>query len=197
MAKIVSANCIGIISRSSYQDGADEQMKMISSYARVREMDVVHFIEVEGRTTFDVLEILSTYQVNALICTHLANLPYNMKSFDHLLAFISNLCNREITFSSIQDHLDSNDSFSSFAPRLIDAWLRMKKFRKIENAIASSFKAKSRNNRTGRKRIRNDQEISRLRNEGLTIAQISSTIGLSTTAVKRSLQERKLSFNRP
>lgn len=60
---------------------------------------------------------------------------------------------------------------------------------KRENAKASSRKAKENGSRIGRKKIRNDENICRLRDRGLSIRAIAKLEGVSTTAVQRSLAD--------
>lgn len=62
---------------------------------------------------------------------------------------------------------------------------------KRENAKASSRKAKERGTRVGRKKIRNDDNIWKLRDRGLSIRAIAKLEGVSTTVVHRALMERE------
>jgi DNA invertase Pin-like site-specific DNA recombinase len=66
-----------------------------------------------------------------------------------------------------------------------------KRRRKVENARNSARKAKLNGNRGGRKKIRDDEQIKRLREQGLTMREIAAEIGLSTTAVQRGLNDYK------
>lgn len=66
--------------------------------------------------------------------------------------------------------------------------LAEKKRRKAENARASLAKAKANGNRPGRRKVRDDALIKQLRKDGLVIREIAALVGLSTTAIQKSLK---------
>lgn len=71
------------------------------------------------------------------------------------------------------------------------AVLAEKKKRKADNARASRTKALARGTPFGRKKVRDDAQIKDLRDSGLTLREIAQVIGLSTTAVQRSLKSNQ------
>lgn len=58
---------------------------------------------------------------------------------------------------------------------------------KRQNALNSAAKAKANGNHPGRKKLRNDEIIRKLRRRGLSIRAIAKLEGVSTTAVQRAL----------
>jgi len=68
-----------------------------------------------------------------------------------------------------------------------------KKQRKIENALSSvrKYKASGRVKVCGRPKIRNDERIKLLREQGLSYIEIAKDQGISTTAIQRSLKGKK------
>jgi hypothetical protein len=59
---------------------------------------------------------------------------------------------------------------------------------RVENAHASRRKAIAAGHKLGRKKVRDDAVIMKLRMEGLTIREIAARIGMSTMAVQRGLK---------
>jgi len=71
---------------------------------------------------------------------------------------------------------------------LKDIQIILGKSKKRENANASRKKAKANGSKLGRKKIRDDKSINKLRNTGLSIRTIAKIEGVSTTAVQRALK---------
>lgn len=69
--------------------------------------------------------------------------------------------------------------------------LEYKREKKVANALSTVAKAKERGSFLGRRKIRDDALIAKLRADGLTMRQIAQKSGVSTTAVQRSLAESK------
>jgi DNA invertase Pin-like site-specific DNA recombinase len=62
--------------------------------------------------------------------------------------------------------------------------------RKIQNALNTVAKMKAKGGKWsgGRPKVRDDEEIKRLRMTGLSLRDIAKRVGLSTTAVQRALK---------
>ncbi len=77
--------------------------------------------------------------------------------------------------------------------RLMDAIeqvvIEYKREKKQINALHSVQKAKENGNQVGRKKVRDDSLIWRLRKEGMTIRSIAKQTGVSSASVQRSLDE--------
>jgi DNA invertase Pin-like site-specific DNA recombinase len=80
----------------------------------------------------------------------------------------------------------NSDRLLTNIEELIRLWKRAER---VDNAHNSLAKATANGNKIGRKRIRNNDEIKKLRSEGLTYREIASKIGLSTAAVQRGLKD--------
>lgn len=73
--------------------------------------------------------------------------------------------------------------------RLITAKVLAEKYnRKVENARRSTAKRIASGKKSGRPKLRDDEEIKRLRKTGLSMREIAQRIGMSTTAVQRALK---------
>lgn len=142
------------------------------------------FTKIEDLTSFII-----DHSIGCIVCWRLDCLSRHIGSLEELLAFLAYLSKKNVVFITLEDGLNTDSESSQFINRLHIAWHNLKRSRKIENARASSYKAQNRGHRLGRKRIRDNSKIQKLRREGLTIREIAAQVHLSTTAVQRALKE--------
>ncbi|MBC7456954.1 MAG: hypothetical protein H7235_01655 [Bdellovibrionaceae bacterium] len=185
------SDCYGLISNALGFESIESQKLTINSFAENHGFKVVNFInmnDLSSPTLENFIKAIINKKPGVVICSELALLPSSIKSLESLLLVLSKLNTMKITFISVLDWIDTDNNTESFLANLYSAWINFKKSRKIANAKASSSKAKSRNHPLGRKKVRNDAEIRRLRKQGLTIREIAAKVGLSTTAVQKGLE---------
>lgn len=79
----------------------------------------------------------------------------------------------------------TEERFIDALEELIRLW---KRSLKADNARLSQEKARENGTHIGRPKVRDDEEIKRLRLEGLSIRQIAKRIGMSVHAVQEGLK---------
>lgn len=187
--------CIAIISdRPGYAE-VKTQIDDLQAFAKNHNLKIERFIEASKYDSTPVESVLSKFdEINEplVLAWRLDGIPNSIKSLDDVLHLLDHLVSRNISFVSVGDSLDTDSYAHYFISQLRKAWLQLKKNRKITNAYASIIKSKKRGThlspKKGRKKQRNDQEIHALRFSGLSIREIASKTGFSTTAVQRSLK---------
>lgn len=192
--KNIGYSCTAIFSSRIGFEDSKRQKQDIQSFARSKGLKIESYIDSASYDSISVEQIAERFekiQQQLVLTWRLDCLPSSVEDMDDLFEILSALGRKDISFLSIQDNLDTDSSVQVFSVSLHKAWLNFKRNRKITNGRASLAKAKDRMHKTGRKKIRDDIYIQKLRRDGLTIREIASKIGLSTTAVQRSLKTFK------
>jgi len=68
------------------------------------------------------------------------------------------------------------------------AELKQRREAKVKNLLKSLAKARRNGTKLGRKKIRDDDQIKKLRAQGFTLREIAAKIGLSMGTVQRGLE---------
>lgn len=187
-------SCLAIFSSRIGFENSKQQKQDIQSFARLHGIKIDSYVDSRSYDSLTVNQIAERFgkiQQQLVLTWRLDCLPNSITNMEDLFEVFSALGKRGITFLSIEDNLDTDSSAQAFSIELQKAWLEFKRNRKITNGRASLVKAKDRQHKTGRKKVRDDLFIHQLRKDGLTIREIASKIGLSTTAVQRSLKTFK------
>jgi DNA invertase Pin-like site-specific DNA recombinase len=187
-SKPINNRCIALVRNSLGFVDVNLQLQEIEMYAKRNSLNVVDQILIDDLSTSELLKLIEGWRKYTFICWRLDVLPLDIKKLEQLLVFLLKVDDLDSALISIKDELNSNRNSTSYISGLSSAWLQLKLNRKVTNARASSLKAKERNHKLGRKKIRNDEEIYSLRCNGHTIREIAEKIQLSTTAVQRSLK---------
>lgn len=186
-------NCIAIYSNKIGFDDSSVQKQELQEFAKQNGLKIQSYVDAskfENRSAEQVCLSLAKAKQAAVLVWRLDCLPKAISTMDDLAQLLAELARAKISFNSVVDELSTNTSASDFLESLFKSWQTFKKNRKITNARASSIKVKAKNVKfkTGRPKIRNDKEIHKLRVAGYSIREIALKIGLSTTAVQRSLK---------
>jgi len=91
---------------------------------------------------------------------------------------------------SFEGFMLTKNELEAIEQSLKDIRIILGRSKKRENAKASIRKAKENGSRIGRNKIRNDENIAKLRKRGMTIRAIAKVEGVSTTAVQRALKSK-------
>lgn len=184
--------CLGLYRTSFGFEDSKQQISEIKALAQKLGLEEVSMLDIStlvGQTPDKLITQIRAAKADVIMLWRLDCLPPKFDLKD-VIDLFGELSRANIIIHSIRDNLDSFESGLELLSNLDVAWKALKKSRKVENARSSSIKAKAHNRVVGRKRLRNDDQIRRLRKEGLTIREIADHIGLSTTAVQRSLAEK-------
>ncbi|CAM6000752.1 unnamed protein product [Sphagnum balticum] len=172
----------------------------LERFGRANGVDVARHLDLGEWQDKDVDQLVRHFVESgfkALVCWRIDCLPKQLDRLEDLVRFLAALMNAKIQFASVADNIDTDMSADIFIEKLNAAWRLLKKSRKSENARASSIKAKVRNHKRGRKKLRNDVLIQDLRNQGFSLRAIAQKVGFSTTAVQRALKGAKNDTSEP
>lgn len=140
--------------------------------------------------------VLQSMNTRKLVLWSVSVLAPLLVDAEDLLAFLGLLERRSVELYVLDSGLAIGQHDKVSLSALESLWALMKLNRRRENANASRAKAALRGAKPGQKRKVDPSEVSELRREGLTIQEIADQKGVSTTSVRRALQEAdKLSPN--
>ena len=186
--------CLAIISGKLGFADADLQRQDIRAYAASFKMPVAALVDSAKFQNLSFTEVavkLSKVQQAAIVVWRIDCLPSAVLNLENLVELLAVLSKNNISFISVQDGIDTDDTPAKFLPSLSRAWGHYKTNRKVVNARASLQKAalKKPGFRTGRPKKRDDLLIRRLSREGFSIRQIAARTKVSAKSVQRSLEK--------
>lgn len=195
MAQVVKSNmhqrtCVGLYREAIGFQDQDTQFAKLNEFASQNNLilkEKINLNNFKTKTVADLVKRIMDSGAHEVAIWRLDCFTSPVVHLDDFIFIVAELSRSEITFSSIENGLNTSDTAIGFFGKLDIAWESVRQNRKIENAKFSVFKTRSRNNKAGRRLLRNDGLIRKLREEGLTIRQIAVRIGLSTAAVQRGL----------
>ncbi len=192
-----SASCVAIYSSKLGFEDPVIQKNTLGMHAQALGLKIESYVDSAGHDNLSVQEIsqrFSKIQQPLVLIWRLDCLPLAIKNLEDLFRLLSALGQKNISFVSVVDNIDTDSSVQDFSIKIEKAWDNFKKNRKITNARATTAKVKSQGKKvqTGRKKQRDDDVIRSLRKAGLTIREIAKRINLSTTAVQRSLKTARV-----
>lgn len=188
------SNGFGLVSGYLGFESIELQKQRIVDFANRLDQGIESFLDLNQYNNKDIRALTQAIVdagVSTAICSQLAALPFSISTLEDLLHFIAELNQAGVAFISVDERIDTDEGAEVFIRNLLAGWINFKKTRKVANARASSAKARMRNHRIGRKKIRNDVLIQQLRKQGFSIREIAFRTGVSTAAVQKSL---KLAF---
>ena len=188
----VIPKCIGLYRSGAGFHPAEDQINSIEKAAKEYKLELVRIkdLSIGEIKQIDVLiGELAQKKIDCLMVWRLDCLAPLLGSFESIVAFISQLSRYHITFISVEDKIDSDDSASRVLINLHTAWVELKRNRKIENARWSSIKSKVNGNKPGPNKKRNDREIFLLRQKGLSIRQIAKETDFSPALIHQVLKK--------
>lgn len=184
--------CVGLYRSGQGFHSAEDQ---ISAIEKAAALNNVHLLKVRDLSIGDyanlddVVSDLTKMKVDCLMVWRLDCLAPLIPDFESVVRFISQLSSCHISFISIQDKVDSDESAARVLPNLHHSWIELKRNRKIENARKSSLKAKANGSKTGPIKRRDDQKILKLHKEGLSIRKIAAETNLSSALIHQVLKK--------
>jgi DNA invertase Pin-like site-specific DNA recombinase len=188
-------SCAVIYSSRLGFESSEKQKTEIQNYTQKHGFKIESYFDsasFEALAPVEIAQRFAKVQQNAVLIWRLDCLPNTIKSLEDLFKIFSSLSKRNICFVSVVDNIDTDTSAQAFSMALDEAWRDFKRNRKITNARASSIKSKSKDikPKVGRKKLRDDSLMVALRKAGLSIREIASKTGFSTTAVQRALNSQ-------
>lgn len=113
------------------------------------------------------------------------------RSTSHLLRGLEEFRSLGVDFVSFSESIDTGSSVGTLIFTVLSALAAFERSLIQERVRAGLRRAKAQGKRIGRRKVRDDDQIRRLREDGLSIRAISKRVGLSTTAVQRALKPRQ------
>jgi DNA invertase Pin-like site-specific DNA recombinase len=110
------------------------------------------------------------------------------RSTSHLLRALEEMRSRGVAFASFTEGVDTATSVGTLVFSILASLSAFERELIRERVCAGLRRAKAQGKRLGRRKLRDDAQIRRLRSEGKSIRAIAKLIGLSTTAVQRGLR---------
>jgi DNA invertase Pin-like site-specific DNA recombinase len=110
------------------------------------------------------------------------------RSTSHLLRGLEEFRSLGVDFVSFSEAIDTGSSVGTLIFSILAALAAFERQLVTERVRAGLRRARAQGKPLGRRKVRDDARIKRLRSEGLSIRQIAKAIGLSTTAVQRGLK---------
>ena len=124
------------------------------------------------------------------------NLSRLFRSLKHLCASLEEFDKLGITFVAVKEQVDYSTAAGRLFIQVIGALNEFTRELIRENTLLGLQHARAQGKILGRPKLRNDEEIRKLRAEGHSIRQIAKKLGVSTTAVQRGLAVTKPSSKR-
>jgi DNA invertase Pin-like site-specific DNA recombinase len=112
------------------------------------------------------------------------------RSTSHLLRGLEEFRSLGIDFCSFSESIDTGSSVGTLIFTVLSALAAFERSLIQERVRAGLRRARAQGKRIGRRKVRDDAQIRRLRADGLSIRAIGKAVGLSTTAVQRALRSR-------
>lgn len=135
-----------------------------------------------------LLSMVRNREVDIVIVLKLDRL---FRSLRHLVVTLDEWQDKGITFIAIKDQVDYTTSTGRFFVQLLGCLGEFEKSLLRERTIMGLEHAKARGVKLGRRKLRDDEAIHKLRKSGKSIRQIAKEHNVSTTAVQRSLKSLK------
>lgn len=182
--------------RTSTSDRQDTAMQIrdLESYAKTRGWNVVKVFEDKGFTGTNS----NRPALKALLCDARARkfdliLVWRLdrfgRSLREIVLMLQDLADYGVEFCSLKDSLDLSTSQGKLMLHIVAAFAQYEA-EIIKSRVRSGLEnAKAKGQKLGRPKKRNDAEIKRLREEGLSIRQIAKQLGISPAAVQRALKK--------
>ncbi len=187
-----TTTCFGLYRSGDGFQSAEDQINSIEKAAiklnlelsRVQDLTLGNYKRLD-----DLVNGIKQMNVDCLIVWRLDCLAPLFKDFESVVKFIVQLSDFNISFISVEDDFDSDEPAAHVLSNLHNAWIELKRNRKIENARRSSLKSQASGNKTGPNRRRDDKKILQLHNEGLSIRKIAKETNFSPALIHQVLKK--------
>lgn len=111
------------------------------------------------------------------------------RSLREIVMMLQDLADYGVEFCSFKDSLDLSSSQGKLMFHIVAAFSQYEAELIRSRVVSGLENAKAKGKKLGRPKKRNDAEIQRLRQEGLSIREIAKQLGVSAGAVQRALKK--------
>lgn len=185
-----------IYTRTSTSDRQDTSMQLreLEAYASVRGWTVVKVYEDKGFTGTNanrpaLKELLAAARERKFDLVLVWKLDRWGRSLREIVLMLQDLSDYGVEFCSLKDALDLSTSHGKLMSHIVAAFSQYEAD-VIRSRVRSGLEnAKAKGQKLGRPRKRNDEEIQKLRKEGLSIREIARQLNISPAAVQRALKK--------
>ena len=118
------------------------------------------------------------------------------RSLKDLVITLQDLSELGVDFISLKDNIDMTTSSGRLLTHLLGAFAEFEASLIRERVKAGLAHAKSKGQRLGRPKVRDDTRIEELRAQGLSIQAIADRLGVSKAAVQRALTAVSKTFSK-
>lgn len=170
------------------------QNRELQEYAKQRGWQVVKVYEDRGFTGTNsnrpaLKSLLADARVRKLDLVLVWKLDRWGRSLREIVTMLQELTDYGVEFCSLKDSLDLSTSQGKLMSHIIGAFSQYEA-EIIRARVRSGLEnAKAKGQKLGRPKKRNDAEIQRLRQEGLSIREIAKQMGVSPASVQRALKK--------
>jgi len=188
---------IAVYLRVSTQDQSyDLQKREILDYIEKRGWKVFKIYEEKRTGTTDkrlqFQELLKDARARKFDIVITWKLDRLFRSLKHLILTIQELTELKIDYISLKDNIDLTTSSGRLMLHLIGAFAEFEASIIKERVIAGLANAKAHGKKLGRPTQISSESVSTLRMSGLSLGQIAKQLGISKTAVHKTLKKLAL-----
>ena len=181
---------------STLEQSTDLQRREIDRFLEQRGWGVAHYYEDKASGTNSNRPQLKL-MMNDIRSGHgkmvvVWRLDRFARSLKDLITMLQELSERNVAFISIKDNIDLTTSTGRLMVHLLGAFAQFEADLIKERVLAGLSAAKARGRKLGRPSTVNPDPIRQLRSKGLSVRQIASRLGISKSAVHKSLSKSRL-----
>jgi len=185
---------IGIYTRvSTHEQSTELQLREIRQYVVSRAWTEITIYEELGKSGTnanrqklkELMRDARERKLDVVICWKLDRL---FRSLKDLVTALNEFTELGVDFISLRDNIDMTTSAGRLMTHMLGAFAEFEASLIRERVCAGIANAKANGKTLGRPKKRNDKKIRLLRNEGLSLREISQRLGTSKSAVQCSLR---------
>lgn len=186
---------VSVYLRVSTDDQSTGMQKLeIEEYLKIRGWTQVTFYEDHGLTGTNtnrpqfklLLNAVQKRKTDVVIIWSLSRLFRSLKDMINNLEIFTE-CG--VSLVSLKENLDMTSATGRLLTHIIGAFAEFEAEATREKVIAGLRNARSKGIILGRPKVRNDENIHKLRSEGLSVRKIAARIGCSSSTVQKSISK--------
>lgn len=184
--------CVAYFRSFEWENQSEIGQKVIS-WAQSEGFESVEILSDERGSDSEsynfLMNNLSNWSSGTFVIPSLCHLEEVVDDLGSFLSVFQLFHFNNIHFVSLDDDLNSNEPADIFMSNLLPATARARASLKSSRIRHAQLEAKKSGHKIGAVKKRNDEQIIKLRSEGLTIKQIAERLGISTWPVQEALKE--------
>ncbi|MFV8256653.1 recombinase family protein [Bdellovibrio bacteriovorus] len=184
--------CVAYFRSFKWESQSEIGQKVIS-WAQSESFESVDILSDERSSESEsynfLMNNLSNWSSGTFVIPSLCHLEEVVHDLDSFLSLFQLFHLNNIHFVSLDDDLNSNEPADIFMSNLFAATVRARAALKSSRIRHAQLEAKKSGYQVGAVKKRDDEQIIKLRAEGLTIKQIAERLGISTWPVQEALRE--------